>query len=239
MCVCVCVCVKNHWNTHFKKHLLNTWLGSWDYKSNQEGLPTFRDKLTELLLHLPPVTPYLKYKKLWWMVATDSILLKGEVKRESWKGRLGVSTLILKLRHAIPRAIMWGALDKEPQLCTDSTWMGFRTCYPKAQYLGRVSILSWRNQKQHMQGLSDLPLKSATDPPVRGHPPPTPRGKEHLSLSSQGHREESEQTGSAKFPPVYDPHPFPMRLQFSSNLLLKSSGLTISLSLYFLVKATK
>ena len=95
------------------------------------------------------------------------------------------------------------------------------------------------SEKQRRQGRSDLLLKSPPDPPVQGHPPPTPRGKEYPYPSSQGHRDESEQTGPAKFPPVHHPYPFPMRLRFSLNLILKSSGLTISLSLYFLMKAAK
>lgn len=54
---------------------------------------------------------------------------------------------------------------------------------------------------QLREGLSDLPLKQVIKPSCERGPPYTGRKGDSLSLQTEGHREESEQSGL--FPPVY------------------------------------
>ena len=93
-------------------------------------------------------TNYLNFcsispKKPWWVAVTDRTLLKGEVEGklegEVWGFNIGFEVMACHPKGSRVDSSRQETAD------TDSTWMGFRTCYPKAQDLGRVNILSWRN----------------------------------------------------------------------------------------------
>lgn len=71
--------------------------------------------------------------------------------------------------------------------------------------------------------LSDPPLKQSIKLPCEKCPQYTRRIGASLSLMTKGHREESEQTGLAKIPPVYYtylcPNNFPTTFYSLSNLI--------------------